>query len=355
MLKAALWKHRKALFESTHQHRDCWKNPRSSVQIWESVIIQHHPFKQQHKFYMTCILLVYFDGPRQSRKDWGLQNITIKWQSHHQWEKPPMLLTAIIQLHKRHRSSWFKSADESLSSLENVAHVTLFKLHVAFASASHFATNLPSVPLTLLLSNLLLLMPVLFFLWLLLSWCFCLSALDGCSLGTQLKLNRCRGNNDWTWTKVFLVIAGWCQLPARRLFECVAKLTNARFSSIHRDTKQVTEWSYLVFDWRKRDTVSSLMTCLPTGAVLAVLRCRGRDVCLHPRLCWLLLPDRDEQPRSRVPEAPQWNHRWLWWGETADFEVRPLLLQTNILNMQRTVSDVSIFCSSWKADHFTAG
>lgn len=96
-------------------------------------------------------------------------------------------------------------------------------------------------------------------------------------------------------------------------------------------------------------------SCLPTGAVLAVLRCRGRDVCLHPRLCWLLLPDRDEQPRSRVPEAPQWNHRWLWWGETADFQVCPLLLQTNILNMQRTVSDVSIFCFSWKADHFTAG
>lgn len=76
-LTAALWKHRKALFESTHQHRDNWKNPRSSVQIWESVIIQHHPFKQRHKFYMTCILLVYFDGPRQSRKNWGLQNITI--------------------------------------------------------------------------------------------------------------------------------------------------------------------------------------------------------------------------------------------------------------------------------------
>lgn len=69
----------------------------------------------------------------------------------------------------------------------------------------------------------------------------------------------------------------------------------------------VTPWAH---SWR----------FLPTGAVLAVLRRRGRDVCLHPRLCWLLLPDRDEQPRSRVPEAPQWNHRWLWWGETADFQ-----------------------------------
>lgn len=148
-LTAALWKHRKALFESTHQHRDYWKNPRSSVPVWESVIIQHHPFKQRHRFYMTCILLVYFDGPRQSRKNWGLQNITIYRQVSHitmKWEKPLILLTAIIQLHKLHQSSWFKSADESLSSLANIAHVTLFKLHVAFASASHFATNLPSVP-----------------------------------------------------------------------------------------------------------------------------------------------------------------------------------------------------------------
>lgn len=145
-----------------------WRALTNTVQIWESVIIQHHPFKQRHKFYMTCILLVYFDGPRQSRKNWGLQNITIYRQ-----------VTAIIQLHKPHRSRWFKSADESLSSLENIAHVTLFKLHVAFVSASHFATNLPSVPLTL--SSL---MPVLFFLCLLLSWCFCLSA--------------------WTLTKVFM-------------------------------------------------------------------------------------------------------------------------------------------------------
>lgn len=123
----------------------------------------------------------------QSRKNWGLQNITIYCQVSHitmKWEKPLILLTAIIQLHKLHQSSWFKSADESLSSLANIAHVTLFKLHVAFAAASHFATNLPSVPLTLSLSYLSSLMPALFFLCLLLSWCFCLSA--------------------WTLTKVFL-------------------------------------------------------------------------------------------------------------------------------------------------------
>lgn len=47
------------------------------------------------------------------------------------------------------------------------------------------------------------------------------------------------------------------------------------------------------------------VTSVPTGAVLAVLRRRGRDVCLHPGLRRLLLADRNEQPGSRVPAAAQ--------------------------------------------------
>lgn len=47
------------------------------------------------------------------------------------------------------------------------------------------------------------------------------------------------------------------------------------------------------------------------GAVLPVVRRRGRDVRLHPGIRRLLLPDRDEQPGGGVPAAPERNHRRL--------------------------------------------
>lgn len=59
--------------------------------------------------------------------------------------------------------------------------------------------------------------------------------------------------------------------------------------------------------------VPSVSIC--PGAVFSILWRCWSDVCLHPRVCRLLLSDRNEQPRSGMPPPAEWDHCWLRWGK----------------------------------------